>query len=166
MTPRTVSVVRGRVRAAGRLAGVAALGLSRAEVTFDPPPSQLDEATAGRRPPADATGNAPTAGSTPGAGSVSETPPASDLGDRNRGEDRTAEPASAEDRASALTSAREPSPDGLLLLDDFEDGDAAGWIADRDDGDDLFGSWTLVEAEDGYAAVEFDDVRVSLPEPP
>ncbi len=53
-----------------------------------------------------------------------------------------------------------PAPAGpagsVLLFDDFEDGDAAGWIADADDGDDLLGSWAVVETPEGRAYAQQD----------
>jgi hypothetical protein len=45
----------------------------------------------------------------------------------------------------------------LLLSDDFEDGDASGWIADADDGDDLVGNWAVVETDEGRAFAQLDD---------
>ena len=36
------------------------------------------------------------------------------------------------------------TPMGTLLFEDFEDGNADGWIADMDDGNDVFGNWAVV----------------------
>jgi hypothetical protein len=36
------------------------------------------------------------------------------------------------------------TPMGTLLFEDFEDGNADGWIADMDDGNDVFGKWAVV----------------------
>ena len=36
------------------------------------------------------------------------------------------------------------APMGTLLFEDFEDGNADGWIADVDDGNDLVGNWAVV----------------------
>jgi hypothetical protein len=36
------------------------------------------------------------------------------------------------------------TPMGTLLFEDFEDGNADGWIADVDDGNDNFGNWAVV----------------------
>jgi hypothetical protein len=47
-------------------------------------------------------------------------------------------------------------PGEVLLFDDFEDGDDAGWIADEADGDDLVGSWAVVEAEEGRVYAQSD----------
>ena len=37
---------------------------------------------------------------------------------------------------------------GASLFDDFEDGDAKGWIADVDDGNDTVGNWAVVAEHD------------------
>jgi hypothetical protein len=37
-----------------------------------------------------------------------------------------------------------------LLFDDFEDGNADGWLADMSDGDDLVGDWQVVAGNDGF----------------
>jgi hypothetical protein len=51
-----------------------------------------------------------------------------------------------------------PRPPGeLLLLDDFEDGLASGWIADATDGNDLVGNWSVVATEEGHAFAQLDD---------
>jgi hypothetical protein len=54
-----------------------------------------------------------------------------------------------------------PAPSGppgeVLLFDDFEDGNDAGWIADAGDGDDLVGEWSVVAAEQGFVYKQSDD---------
>lgn len=44
----------------------------------------------------------------------------------------------------------------MLLVDDFEDGNDQGWVADVADGDDLVGQWSVVSAEAGHVYAQRD----------
>jgi hypothetical protein len=76
------------------------------------------------------------------------------------GSDASEPPASGDPNAAPLPDAVPESPGEpgqLLLLDDFDDGDDAGWVADVSDGDDVVGSWAVVEAPDGWVYAQLDD---------
>lgn len=51
---------------------------------------------------------------------------------------------SAGTSAGSSGSGGTAAPMGTLLFEDFEDGNADGWIADADDGNDLVGNWAVV----------------------
>jgi hypothetical protein len=59
--------------------------------------------------------------------------------------------------ASALPPAPAGPPGEVLLVEDFEDGNATGWIADAADGDDLVGVWSVVSADQGFVYAQNDD---------
>lgn len=145
------------IRSAISLSALSLLcALACAQVASEDPPSQL----------ALQNGNMPAGSSTstPPASVPSSIPPAT-LAPANtverpaneapigNGNDRPAPPA-----VPAPAPAAAVGPSGaLLLFDDFEDGNASGWIADAADGDDLVGSWAVVETEAGRAYAQQDD---------
>lgn len=147
------------------------VALGCAEVVVDEPASQLDEGAAGAgpaaAPPATAspvpTGTAGTASSLPPTTVPNPTPMGS--GAPAGSNPPRPLPAPAVTPVPAVTPAPAVTPPAavpgvpgaLLLLDDFEDGDASGWIADADDGDDLVGNWAVVETEEGRALAQLDD---------
>jgi hypothetical protein len=129
--------------------------LACAQVVSEDPPSRLDAAQNGNVPAGTSTPQPPA--SVPSSPSPA-TPvpvnsgglPASEVPNRNAS-DRPAPPAMVAPAAAV-------GPSGtLLLLDDFEDGNATGWIADAADGDDLVGSWAVVETDAGHAYAQQDD---------
>lgn len=132
------------------------------------PPSPTDA------PPSNATAassSTPVAPSTPvpPAGSNPEpvtTTPDPEEGEPSVGGASTSEPSPTPTSAAGSggtggAAESEPEPDGEitdpvepdgseLLFDDFEDGNADGWLADASDGDDRVGDWQVVAGNGGF----------------
>lgn len=49
------------------------------------------------------------------------------------------------------------APGDVLLFDDFEDGDASGWIVDSSDGAERVDGWAVVTTDEGRAYAQRDD---------
>jgi len=131
--------------------------LACAQVSSEDPPSQLDAVRNGNVPAGAST-------STPPVAVPSSPPPPAAPAPTNTGglpvNDRPNGNANARPAPPAMPAPAPAAvgPSGaVLLLDDFEDGDASGWIADADDGDDLVGSWAVVETDEGHAYAQQDD---------
>jgi hypothetical protein len=130
-----------------------------AEVVVDEPEGELDRAGAGGSgssfAPASPTPMAPAAAvavpSSPVSGAGPREPTAGASGAAGTGAPLPA----AAPVAPPLPTGGPPGE--VLLVDDFEDGDAVGWIADADDGEDLVGNWAVVDSDEGRAYAQLDD---------
>jgi hypothetical protein len=131
--------------------------LGCAEVVVDEPASHLDDGS-GASGGVAALPATPTPVPTAAAGTSSSLPP---MTVPNQTPIGSGAPAGSNPPRPLPAPAGTPpavpgAPGALLLLDDFEDGDASGWIADAEDGDDLVGNWAVVETEEGRAFAQLD----------
>ncbi len=128
-----------------------------AEVTTEDPPSHLNGLLPANAAPSE---SALPGAQPPGTSPVTTMPPRTlspGGGSAGGGSPAANPPPSPATSSASNTPPRLSGASGeVLYFDDFEDGDDVNWAPDVADGNDVLGSWAVVEAEPGRAYAQTD----------